>query len=185
MQFSKEKSIDMARFEVASIVRRVYDDFPKVVSYPSLSVGNNNNKEPLLTYTINAASNTNEIARQIKEKIEPEIARLKGIKSMELYGETPWEFSIEYVSEKLVVYNITSFDIINSINNYFSETPLGFAEINTGKQNYLRVVVQANAKQNLSWQNIPIKNYNGRIIYLTDITKVKYQEQSPQLLIPI
>ncbi len=179
LKFTKDKPLEIAKFEVASIIRRAYADFPKDVSYPFITLGNSENNTPLLTYTISAASNTNEIAKNIKEQLEPKIARIKGVKSIELYGETPWEFVVEYNPEKLVTYNISTEDIIKSLNNYFGDTPLGFTQVNAENQHQLRVILQS-YQNNLSWQNIPIKIHGGRIIHLNDIAHIKFQEEKPQ-----
>src|SRR5512133_3390263 len=56
--FKKNADQDALRFEVSSLIRRVYGDLPKEVSYPQLSAGSGRKgTTSILTYTLNASAN--------------------------------------------------------------------------------------------------------------------------------
>lgn len=57
MTFKKNTDPDAVRFEISTLIRRVYEELPTGVSYPLLSLGEGGAGEsPILTYTLNASA---------------------------------------------------------------------------------------------------------------------------------
>ncbi|GAL71901.1 RND multidrug efflux transporter [Jejuia pallidilutea] len=53
--FKKNTNLDAVRFELANLIRQSYSELPDGVSYPNLSLSApNENKSPILSYSINA-----------------------------------------------------------------------------------------------------------------------------------
>ncbi len=152
----------------------------------------------MISYTLNAPISTSRIQKYAEEHIVPVISRLDGINSVEVYGATPYEWEIRFNPNKCSALGITAGNIAQAINTYHTENILGLTTERTLSGDTLQVrVLLANTSKDLStsdspakkngntvsgyeiWDNIPIANNHGRIIYLKDIATVQYKEQLP------
>lgn len=199
LSIKKNENVDAVRFEIATLVKQLYPRLPEQVSYPNFSTNTSGEEhQTLISYTLNAPISTSQIQKYAEEHIVPVISRLNGINSVNVYGATPYEWEIQFNPNKCVVLGITSSDIAKAINTYHSENILGLTteKTATGDTLQIRVLLVNTTKNTTSsdsrlnknsntvsgyeiWDNIPITNSNGRIIYLKDIATVQYKEQLP------
>lgn len=199
LSIKKNENVDAIRFEIATLVKQLYSRLPEQVSYPNFSTNTSGEEhQTLISYTLNAPISTSQIQKYAEEHIVPKLSRLNGINSVNVYGATPYEWEIQFNSNKCTVLGITSGDIANAINAYHTENILGLTTETTssGDTLQIRVLLVNKAKNTASsdspgkkndntvngyeiWDNIPITNSNGRIIYLKDIATVQYKEQLP------
>ncbi len=180
MQFSKSAHIDAIRFELSTIIRRVYPSFPENVSYPQLSIGTaGSNKSPLLTYMLTSSADPYFIKEFAEENILPRLSRVEGINEVSIFGDSPFRYEIVFDQEKTRLLNISSSDILAAVNQYFRSEILGVYPSNTSEQSLFRVVFESRKMDRLDWGKIPVSSVNGRIIWLTDIARVVYRERPP------
>ncbi len=186
IDLKKNSNLDAIRFELATIIRRVYNELPEQVSYPVISAtsGNNydnNKKTPLLIYTLNANVSPYFIQKYAIDNISPKIAIIKGINSVQVSGANPFNWEIKYNLNAIRSLGISANDIAHAINNYFDRKIIGLADIdmNSNKHESVKIVLQNNIPQKINWNIIPIKNINGRIIHLQDIAQVRFKEGQP------
>jgi len=174
LELDKFSDIDLVRFEVSAIIRRIYKKLPKQVSYPTVQVNkpNEENNQPFLSYSIIAPLTPFEIQEVTRNQIVPNINGITGISATGIYGANPKEWIIEYQANYLKQLNISKQDIYAAIQNYFKKTSLGEVEY---KEQFITVAIYP-SEEKLIWR-IPIKKLGERIIYLTDIAKIKEQEQ--------
>ena len=179
----KHANIENVRFEIASMIRRIYNDFPHGVTYPDISLRRiSGSKNPLLSYTVFAPYPSQSIETYIQKTIVPQVSNINGVENISVFGAQPYEYQVVYDSQKITLYNITVENILSSISDYFSETFIGTAhsQISDNTINSGLPVVLKTQKDEEIWGKIPITNSNGRIIYLTDIASIHYKEQLPQ-----
>ena len=177
LEFDIGSDINIARFEVANIVRQLYKKLPEKVSYPVIRVNAPNedeNNRAFLSYSINAPETLYSIQEIVKKKIQPELVYLKGIDKVQIFGAMPKEYIIVYDLLLLKKLSISKEDILNSINQEFERGSLG--EIIYNKE-YISLSI--NHSKELSW-HIPIRKIDGKIIYLDQVTTIREQEQEPQ-----
>jgi multidrug efflux pump subunit AcrB len=172
----KEKAdADAVKFELSSLVRRVYPSLPDGVSFPSISSRTSRYSEdvarPVLVYTINSAMSPLEIDEYAREYIVKELSLISGLNSVDLRGATSSVYEAKYNSEYLNSLGVTPGDITRAISeNNGIESILGNRDGHA-------IIVKSNSGEELS--DIPIKNVNGRIIRLSDVATLSLEEEQP------
>ncbi|QZE15654.1 efflux RND transporter permease subunit [Halosquirtibacter laminarini] len=183
LYFKKGCNLDAIRFEVATLIRRIYSDLPEQVSYPMLSLGTGGRKTaPLLTYTINASSNSYFIQKYAEDNIIPKISAIKGVNKVRVYGATPFEWEIRFDSNVIDNFDIGADEISEAVNNYFRKEIIGVGDIaQEGDEipKNIRLSLENDIPTELIWEKIPIKKLDNRVVFLTDIASVSYIEQMP------
>jgi len=185
MSFSKAADIDAVRFELSTIIRRVYPSLPEEVSYPALSIGTSGSKRsPVLTYMLTSSADPFFIKAYAEENILPRLGRVEGVSEVSVYGESPFRYEIIFDQEKASLLNIGSQDIISAVNGYYQSEILGVypskAASGEDREQQYRVILETLKMEPLQWDQIPVTSVNGRIIWLTDIARVVYRERPPQ-----
>ena len=176
--FKDKSKMDMIRFEVASRIRYIYSELPDGVTYPTLSLATSGNQEKeILFYTINANLPPEKIEEYISRNILPQLSRIDGVSSVNLSGTTPFEYEIIFDPELARTYGISGDEIANAFLKNFDETLIGSIAETPGSQN--RINVRVSGPKKTDFGLIPIKNCDGRIIYLRDIAKIIYHETEP------
>lgn len=181
IELKKKADIDAIRFEIATIIRRVYSELPEKLSYPVISATTNNTYEkesPLLIYTLNANVSPFFIQKYALDNISPKISTIKGINSVQINGANPFNWVIEYNLNSIRNLGISASEISLAVNNYFKREIIGLVDVdfNSLNRKTMRLVLQNNIPEKVDWNIIPVKNLNGRIVYLKDIAKIRFQE---------
>lgn len=199
VSIKKGENVDAIRFEIATLMKQLYPHLPEKVSYPNFSTNTSGEeRQTLVTYTLNAPIATSLIQRYAEEHIMPALSRIDGVGSVDVYGATPYEWEIRFNPAKCAVLGITAADVAAAINAYRSENVLGMASEQTtvGDTMQVRVwLVNGTAAKDgeeearrgdgntvtgyAMWDEIPIANSHGRIVHLKDIATVSYKEQLP------
>ncbi len=185
IEFDKKTDIEMARFEVSTIIRQVWPLLPPGVSYPRISVNrsDDNADKPFLSYTINAPSTPLLIQEYVENQIRPKLAQIKGVYNIDVGGATPMEWRLKYDYKQLESLGLQVSDINTVIQRYLNKEFLGIGTVVTGSGNelWIRVALASgngnDQKNNL--ENIEIKTINGKIIRLKEIVEIENAESQP------
>jgi len=184
LQFKKTADLDVVRFELATIIRRVYAGLPSGVTYPQISLGTGGSKTVrVLTYTLASGSEPFFIRKYAEQNIAPKISLIPGVNDVQVYGASPFQYEIIFNLEEARVLGITGNDISAAVNNWFRSNEIGM--INTdfdrdGNTNEMRVLCRFSDSVEPDWHSIPVKNQEDRIIYLSDLARVNYVEELPR-----
>ena len=167
IEFDKKTDIEMARFEVSTIIRQVWPLLPPGVSYPRISVNrsDDNADKPFLSYTINAPSTPLLIQEYVENQIRPKLAQIKGVYNIDVGGATPMEWRLKYDYKQLESLGLQVSDINTVIQRYLNKEFLGIGTVVTGSGNelWIRVALfQATATTKNNLENIEIKTINGK-----------------------
>ncbi|MBN1789089.1 MAG: efflux RND transporter permease subunit [Bacteroidales bacterium] len=182
LTFKKNASLDAVRFEVATLIRRVYKELPKQVTYPQLSVGSGGRRRTaVLTYTLNASASPFFIQQYAENNLVPKLSAIRGVNEVAVYGATLFEWAITYDPVKLHTLGIDVNNLASAINTFFRRDIAGVGEDwqEVTGVNEIRVVLQNSGSTEREWQDIPVTAANGRIIHLGDVATVRYREQQP------
>jgi len=188
INLDKHVDIDVARFEVATIIRQTRPSLPATTSYPIISVSksDDNSNRPFISYTVNAPDNLSHIYEFAEKKIKPKLANIKGIDRIDVSGSTPMEYRLEYDAKQLETLGINAGDIQQAINNYLSKEFLGDGAVEQvpGHRTSIRVLLSSNNKKNVGFNcsGIIIKTQSGQLINLDRIVKVSYQQAESQYI---
>lgn len=180
IRFKKNTNMDAVRFELASLIRQLYSDLPEGVSYPRLSsTASNENKSPILSYSINANESPYYIKKYAQQQIVPKLSILKGVNQVNINGAAPYEWVIKYDANKLVQLKLSVDELSQAINNYLEKQDLGtavFGSENNIVNHEISIALSFKPDEDLSWSKIPVKNIGNRIIYLESLASVNFQE---------
>jgi multidrug efflux pump subunit AcrB len=176
LEFDKYTNIDIARFEIATVIRQLFSKLPDRVSYPQISVNkpNDDTERAFLSYSIHAKQKPFEIQKTVKNVIEPQIGAIDGIDKSTVFGAQPKEYVIRYKNSLIKQLNIDKQLIIEAIKQYYSNATLGEVSYNSQF-----ITLAISNTQELGW-HIPIKKFEGRILYVDDITEINEVEQEAQ-----
>ena len=183
LNFKKNSNMDVIRFEVATLIRRIYAEFPEQVSYPSISLrAGGKNTGPILTYTISANASPYFIQKYADNNIVPKLAGIKGVNEVNVYGATAFEWEIRFDADILSSLNIEIQDLRTGIGNCFRKEIVGVGFVEDAGEASLkriRLSIQNDMPEELDWSRIPIKKIGDRVIYLTDVATISHQEKTP------
>lgn len=180
IEFKKNSNMDALRFELANLIRQTYSELPDRVSYPNLSLSAaNENKSPILSYSINANKSPYFIKKYTENHILSKLSSTKGVNQVNVYGAVPFEWIIEYNSDMLQQLNISVDNIQTAVNTHLNEKELGNGVFKVKNEAYdHEIVLNLSYEPNIDidWNKIPIKNTGSRIVYLGNIATVSYKE---------
>jgi multidrug efflux pump subunit AcrB len=178
--------IESIKFELSSLIRRVYAKFPKGVSFPIISArapapqfrspyssDSPVEARPVLTYTINSAMSPLKIYEYAQDNIVKELSLIPGLGSADLSGATSYVYEIEYNTEYIGNLGVSTSDISEAIrDNTGRETIIGNRE-------GVAIVLKSEGS-NESLSEIHVKSVKGRVIRLKDIASINLREKMPE-----
>lgn len=183
LDFDKNAELDYLRFEIASKVRQLYPRLPEGVSYPAIQVDQPEDAEeerPLLVYALSGNANATTLYRYAAERLNPQLALIDGIRSIEVTGGNRQEWRIHYDARRLKALRLSKEEVIEALRQYWQEEAIGAAR----KGSY-DIFIQLHNRQNHAtpspeeWAAIPIAEVSGRMIRLGDIARASRAEQPP------
>lgn len=180
IRFKKGVDLEMARFEIASRIRRLYPGFPDGVSYPIVSVSRAVGRNtPLLTYTVVAPESSHIIVTYIENYVLPGISQINGVDQLNFFGANPQEFQLIYDIRKLEILGITTQQITSALHNHFGENFLGMGSYPNnplGGEMKIPVVLRAAGNPDNAWKHIPVGKSGEKIIFLEDVAQLRLVE---------
>ncbi len=176
--FGDKVNIEEIRYEIATIIRGIYPSFPDGVSYPWVSANrpSGNQVKGILSYYVNAGTETSNIGTYLEKSITPRLANIPGVYQVNISGVEPYRYVVKYDETKLSALHISPYEISDAINDFFSRSEVGLVhELSKDTSApYIFVTLKVRHSDSLSWRNIPVKKVDDRIFYLTDIATVSY-----------
>lgn len=96
LELDKHTPIDAARFETSTIVRQTWNDLPREVSYPYISVRrpDDNASRPFMTFTVNSAATPIVIQKYTENTIKQRLSDIAGLYKIDVRGATPLEWQL-------------------------------------------------------------------------------------------
>ena len=185
IRMNKYADMDIARFEVSTIIRQTWPSLPQGVNYPTISVNrpDENEARPFMTYTLNAPSNPIVIQQFAENNIKPRLAQIEGIYRIDISGSQPMEWQLTYDNHQLQQLSITPSEIQLAIYRYLDKEFLGIASFETkdGERQWLRIAITPEANNHqFDISNIQIKNIDGKLIRLDQLVTASYVERRPE-----
>lgn len=185
LEFKKYKDIDIARFEIATIIRQIWGMLPENVSYPSISQSkaDNNANKPLLTYTVNAPVAPHEIQDFAEKNIKPQLALIEGVSQVDVRGAVPMVWRLEYDADVLAKYEVTVQEIQRTLANATGLEFLDMAMVKTSSRQNEWIQVTARSRQESITDVLKytgVRRGDGTIIPLGKLVHVDRIEEQAQ-----
>lgn len=177
LQFGKKADMQAVRFEVSSRIRNVWTSLPEGCYYPYISQGTEESAtRTAIAFEILSPLPSKEIARVVKDRIIHPLSTIEGVSDVGFYGDTPFEWVIIFDADKAAALGITAAEIREAVASYYSESILGM--VNSGGNSY-GVRFRNTTEKGADFYSIPVKNSDGRIVLLGEISEAQYQEALP------
>jgi multidrug efflux pump subunit AcrB len=179
LTFKDGTDMDVARFEVSSLMRTLHNELPQGVSLPRVTYNSSGDDDAplMMIYTINGEGSSTELQQYASRYIVPAISTLNGIESVEATGATSMEWEVLYNKERLNNAGLTMNDLTQAIQSHLDKQELGasFRE-QDGAKATLHLTLLGSEEDSLQWDKIVVANRDDRLIFLTDVASVKLQE---------
>lgn len=149
LEFNKHKAIDVARFEISTIIRQTWSMLPENVSYPSISQSraDRDANKPILTYTMNAPVVPHEIQNFVETSIKPQLSLIEGVSQVDVRGAVPMVWRLEYDADVLTKYSVTVREIQRALAEATRLEFLDMAMVETADQQQEWIQVTAHSRQ--------------------------------------
>lgn len=171
--------IDMARTEVSSVIRQLWEGLPDGVTYPMVSTHRVNDESagPFMTYTVISPLSPMEIDSYVGDRIVPLLSDIPGVSDVSIHGAYPSEWSVEYDSDRLSVLGLSPDDIVAAIRRHYGSEFLGMARAGG---NLMRIVRKPQAQSSaFRASDIVITTPDGKSVRLDRLVKVRHSEGKP------
>ena len=183
LSFKKNADLDAVRFEIATIIRRIYPQLPPSVSYPVISLGTGGSKVTnVLTYTLASGAEPYYIRKYAEENIAPDLSMLPGVSDVAVSGASPFRYEIIFDLTKARSLDVSADEIAAAVNGWFAKNRAGLVMSDQdldGMPEQYSLTVQSGSSGEPEWSKIPVKLQQGRILHLPDLARVRYKEQMP------
>ena len=184
LDMDKRADMDAVRFEVSTIVRQIWPQLPKGVSYPQIWTSRSNDKasRPFMSYTLNAPASPILIMRYAENHIKPVLGQLKGVQNVELSGATPMQWQLEYDNMQLASLGIGMNDILTAIQEHYGKEFLGICPMEKGTEGreWIRLLrISVEGETGFHPERILLKTADGSIIGLDKLIRVRHIEAEP------
>ncbi len=176
IEYDKDISKELFRFELSSVIKRVFPELPKGVSYPKIAMDKQSNsgtdERPLLTYAVTGNMESSEIQQSIEDKLIPMLSIIEGVGQIDIFGGVRPRWEIIYNADKLTALSIGIDDLISTLsaNLKLRNIGSGYSTKNSGISG---VVFLPDAKTKQDWKKIKIKTGNNEFIPLTKIVTIR------------
>jgi len=184
IELDKHTPIDVARFEVSTIIRQTWPELPAEVTYPYITVNrpDDDAARPFMTYTVNSAATPVVIQRYTENVIKTALSDIKGLYRIDVTGASPMEWQIEYDLMQLESAGVKVEEIIQAVSQYYSTNFLGVAESKTegNAPSWIRVMLTSSSDEGVfDPADIYVSSKNGALVRLDQLVKVYHREREP------
>ncbi|HMN89257.1 MAG TPA: efflux RND transporter permease subunit, partial [Saprospiraceae bacterium] len=184
LDFDKDAPLDYIRFEVASKIRQLYPNLPVGVSYPVVQVNQPEEQQeerPLLVYSLSGNESPTLLYRYAVERLNPQLALMAGVRSIEVNGGNEQEWLITYDAQQLATLQLDVALLTEALRQHFKSEALGI--VRTDDYNIFIQLRQRNHDKEPTpdeWRQIALTTLQGRVIYLGDVARVQLAERPPR-----
>lgn len=179
---SKRDNIEAVRFEVASQIRNIYASLPEGCTYPSISLNAHGEKsQTAIAYSIRSALPSQKIAEFVERELCYPLSTVKGVSSVDFYGQTPFEWVITFDADRAGELGIGAGEIRKAIVDYYRDENVGLTS-QDGQTFSVRLRSDRKASgraRDEDFSRIPVRQVNGRVVRLGDLATFRYQESLP------
>lgn len=188
LQFDRYADIEMMRFEVSTLIRRVFPSLPAGLAFPSISLNrpDGESEQATLIYTLHGPYSTSQLGAFAETFVARHYGSIEGVDRAIVQGALPREWVVLCNPILLSRYGYTKYDVNKAIQDHFSNFPVGYAIFDeNGNENtaagsgYYPIVIKAARQTGQDWENIAIGMQNERMIRLADIATISLKEQKP------
>ena len=177
--FDKNADLGFKKFEVSSLIRRLYPKLHPQLSYPIVEQRGreDDSKNALLVYQINSKLAPFQIKKLAKEIFVPSLSQLSGVRDVLVDGATDLQITVNYDYQKMQLYGISENGISKTIREEFSSAYPGSMSTQSGQKFLIKA---EHAFQNISEIENLLLPAMEQNIRLKDVANVFIEESKPR-----
>lgn len=172
VEFNRNVKMNFAQLVLRERLNRLQNELPRSVLTPNISerIPENFEQKPLFNIGLYGKNYNIYNLRKIAEKeIHPHLRAIPGVKEVNLQGGVEPQIQIRTNMRKLIKFSVTIFDIQAQINRYFfTNQSISFKK----ESGEITLSLTESPKDIQELQNIFIKNFGEKKLYLKDIADV-------------
>lgn len=180
-----QTDVSAAKFEIASMVRQIRSRLPEGVSYPTVTggevtgtLGDDGEAKKILTYQMGADMSAEQMQQIAEREIRQRVERMDGVARIEIVGTTDRYMEVEYDAERMALHGISATDITEAIRNYAGREDI-VGEVHTKGGTTILPLLLSSKGQNRRFEQMPLKNVDGKIVYLNDLATCTIRQRQP------
>ncbi|MFP3903312.1 MAG: efflux RND transporter permease subunit, partial [Armatimonadota bacterium] len=174
IEFEWGQDMDWASFNAREKIDPVIEQLPDGAHRPTIMKLDPSTLQAVMTINVTGMEDQQRLREIADDEIKPELEKLPGVASADIYGGLQREIRVEVDRERLNAYRLSVQQIENALRAENLNVPLGFTT--EGRQEYtLRLVGQFESVEEIP--NIAVANRNGRAIRLRDVAVVSDTHQ--------
>lgn len=169
VQFILEKPGNEAVQEVRDKLGSIRGDLPQDIQEPVVAKYDVTAK-PIISLAVTGTASDREISEIVDHSISKKLAAVKGVGAVNVYGEHEREIQIHLDKEKMNSFNITPYEVINSLETNNLDIPGGKV---SNSNNDITLKTTGSIKHVDDFNKIPVGKRGGTEIHVSDIADVK------------
>lgn len=169
VQFILEKPGNEAVQEVRDKLGSIRGNLPQDIQEPVIAKYDVTAK-PIISLAVSGTASDREISKIVDHTISKKLAAVKGVGAVNVYGEHEREIQIHLDKEKMNSYNITPYEVTNSLETNNLDIPGGKI---SNSNNDITLKTTGSIKQVDDFNKIPVGKRGGVEIHVSDIADVK------------
>lgn len=170
--FRRGTDIDNARLEISSSVRNIWDEMPKGVDYPFVTISSSNKEKGAMSYVFSGAMPPAYIDSLVREKVISHVSAVSGVANVSISGAPLRQWTVTFDKAKAEALEISSDDISAAIRNHF--TPKEIGNVTKGTSSISLVL-----RENGDFENVAVASPTGKVVMLGDIATWNFEESEP------
>lgn len=181
LHVDKDKQLEKVRYEVASVVRRIYPKLPGSATYPGITLQNpdeESSREPVLVYTVQGRGESHAIKQYAEKHLRQHFYGMPQLGGVKVQGGNETAFFLETDTRRMHEQDINRSDILAAIRQYLNRQSVGFALEQKHTEKQVAVVLQPESPE-VQWDEIMVKSNNGRLVRLTQVCRVSEKQKQP------
>jgi HAE1 family hydrophobic/amphiphilic exporter-1 len=175
VQFSLDKSGDVAAQEVRDKVNRIIPDLPETTKTPIVQKMDPD-ATPVMQIVVSSPRPLRDVTEIADKQIRPRLENIKGVGQIQIVGGLKREIRIWVDPEKMRAYNLPITDVTNALKQQNMELPAG--SVNAGEQE-LSVRTLGRLVDPAQFNEIAIARRGPYVVRLSDIGRAEDSEEEP------
>lgn len=184
IEFDQSRDLDSAASDVESRLRRIQGDLPDNTRPPVIRKTDPSARPSFILALYGGEYNTSELSDQMMRYVKNNLESISGVASVIVQGQTgsPTTYAIDVFmkAQAMSSANVTPDEVFRSVASQSFVQPAG--DVTVGTKTY-RMTVRAGLSSVPEFENIIVRERNGRMIRLKDIAEVKLNDDEQKLRI--
>ncbi|HMM12649.1 MAG TPA: efflux RND transporter permease subunit [Bacteroidales bacterium] len=180
LRFDSKADLSMLRFEIISIVRRIYPMLPEGISFPAVRpvYVQSESGKALLTYTLDGPISSGQLQSMVESQLKMPLLGIEGIENVNVFGGEEKSWVVRVSLSDISRWGLTEEGLMSNLREQLGVQPLGKTVLlasATPDSVSIPVILSGQGSEDPDWGSVYLVNNNGRLVKLIDIATISYE----------